>query len=313
MVVGLGPAASQVLPSCKVPQGVAVTIRVTSRLGQVRKTAIRTIRGSALRAVTTRRVELGVVGSPINEASGLVESRRHPGRLYTHDDSGGPASVFVLAEDGSVRAIQPLSGVANRDWEDIAIGPGPAGTWIYVGEVGDNSASHDSISVHRIPEPSLDGVPDGATLGAVVPGTAEFTYPDGARDAESLLIDPSNGDLYLITKRESRARVYRAPDPDFDSPEPSELEFVGELDYSGVVAADSCPDGETVLVKTYLGIYAHVSPAGLGPALATPGSSRLYLPDLSFPQDESIAADPWCSGYSVLPEGSGAPLARYVP
>ena len=80
-----------------------------------------------------------------------------------------------------------------------------------------------------------------------------------------------------------------------------------------MVAADACPDGETVLVKTYFGIYAHVSREGIEQALAAPGASRLYLPDFSFPQDESVAADPWCSGYSVLPEGSGAPLARYVP
>jgi hypothetical protein len=313
VAIGLGPAASQVLPSCKVPRGVAVTIRVTSRLGQVRKTAVRTIRGSNLRAVTTRRVELGAVGSPITESSGLVESRRHPGRFYTHDDSGGPASVFVLAEDGSVRATLPLAGVTNRDWEDIAIGPGPGGDAIFVGEIGDNSAVHDSVSVHRVPEPALSGVPHGSTLSAIEPSTAEFTYPDGPRDAEALVADPASGDLYLITKREDRARVYRAVDPDFDSPGPSELEFVRELDYTGVVAADACPDGETVLVKTYFGIYAHVSSEGIEQALAAPGASRLYLPDFSFPQDESVAADPWCSGYSVLPEGSGAPLARYVP
>lgn len=310
---GLGADAGRVLPSCKVPRGVAVTARVTSRFGQVRKTAIRTLRGSALRAVTARRIELGPVGSPISEASGLAESRRHPGRFYTHDDSGGPASVFVLAEDGSIRATLPLAGVANRDWEDIAVGPGPTGGSIYVGEIGDNSAVHDSISIHRVPEPDLAGVPEGATLAAVEPATAELTYPDGPRDAEALVVDPVSGDLYLITKREDRARIYRATEPGFDSGESSELEFVGELDYTGVVAADSCPDGETVLVKTYLDIYAHVSGGGVESALRAPGTRRLYSPDFSFPQDEAIAADPWCAGYSVLPEGSGAPLSRYVP
>ena len=311
--IRFGAAAARVLPACKVPRGVAVSVQVISALGSRRKVATRTIRGSALRSVVSRRIELGPVGDPVNEASGLAESRRHPGRFYTHDDSGGPASVFVIAEDGSIRATVPLAGVTNRDWEDIAIGPGPEGGAIYVGEIGDNLAVHDSVLVHRIPEPNLAGVPTGTTLDALAPATAEFTYPDGPRDAEALVVDPANGDLYLITKREDRARVYRAVDPEFGSGLPSELEFVRELDYSGVVAADACPDGETLLVKTYLGVYAHVSNRGLEGALAAPGASRLYLPDFSFPQDESVAADPWCSGYSVLPEGGGAPLARYVP
>ena len=311
--IALGAAAAGVLPSCRVPRGVAITARLETSLGPRRKTATRTLKGSNLRAITARRTVLGPVGDPVSEASGLAESRRHPGRFYTHDDSGGPASIFVLAGDGSIRAILPVAGVTNRDWEDIATGPGPGRSAIYVGEIGDNGAVHDSVSVHRVPEPDLDGVPGGATLAAVEPETAEFTYPDGPRDAEALIVDPSTGDLYLITKREDRARVYRAADPDFGSGTVSQLEFMGELDYSGVVAADSCPDGETVLVKTYFGVLAHVSGEGVGAALRESGQDRLYLPDFSFPQDEAIATDPWCSGYAVLPEGRGAPLARYTP
>ena len=193
--VPLGTGAARVLPSCKVPRGVAITGQVTSALGPRRKIATRTIRGSALRAVTTRRLELGPVGGPVTEASGLVESRGTPGRFYTHDDSGGSASIYVLSEDGSVRAFMPLAGVSNRDWEDAAIGPGPAGDAIYVGEIGDNSAVHDSVFVHRVPEPALAGVPVGGDLEPVEPETVELTYPDGPRDAEALFVDPSGGDL----------------------------------------------------------------------------------------------------------------------
>lgn len=311
--LGLGSMAGRVLPSCEVPRGVAVSIRVTSRLGSSAKTVTRALRGRALRAEASRRVLLGPVGSPVSEASGLAESRFSPGRFYTHDDSGGEASVYVLAEDGSVRATVPLAGTTNRDWEDIAIGPGPKGDSVYVGDIGDNAAVHDSIRVHRIPEPSLEGVAEGATLDPITPETVEFTYPDGPRDAEALVVDPAVGDIYVITKREDSARVYRASEPEFGGAGTTELEFVGELDYAGVVAADACPDGETVLTKTYFNVYAHVSGAGIEAALGEPGLPRLYLPDFEFAQDEALAADPWCSGYSVLPEGSRAPLARYVP
>ncbi|MGA1212426.1 MAG: hypothetical protein ACO3ZZ_01670, partial [Solirubrobacterales bacterium] len=133
-----------------------------------------------------------------------------------------------------------------------------------------------------------------------------------ARDAEALLVDPATGELYVISKRESRSRVYRAPSPAFEG-ETVPLEFLDELPVGGVVAADVCPDGQTVLIKTYFGIDAFISGRGVADALAGDRSGRLYEPQVSFTQDESIAADPWCTGYSVLPEGEGAPLARYAP
>ena len=91
------------------------------------------------------------------------------------------------------------------------------------------------------------------------------------------------------------------------------LEYMGELPFSGVVAADVCPDGQTVLVKSYFGVQAFVSGSGVARALAGEPASRPYEPQIAFSQDESIATDPWCTGYSVLPEGEGAPLIRYAP
>jgi hypothetical protein len=41
-----------------------------------------------------------------------------------------------------------------------------------------------------------------------------FQYPDGSRDAETLLLDPLTKDIYVISKREFEdIRVYRAPYP----------------------------------------------------------------------------------------------------
>ncbi|MFM9077026.1 MAG: hypothetical protein ACKORM_02180 [Solirubrobacterales bacterium] len=80
-----------------------------------------------------------------------------------------------------------------------------------------------------------------------------------------------------------------------------------------MVGADVCPDGQTVLVKTYPEVLAYVSDSGVEAALTGEPAQRLYEPQISFFQDETVAADPWCTGYSVLPEGSGAPLARYAP
>lgn len=310
--VRLVAPADVALPYCRLVEGSSLTVKLVSRRGRERSQTVRTVEGDRYRAEPSRRIGLGPVGEPVTEASGLAESRRSPGTFYTHDDSGGNAEVFVLADDGSVAAVQPLAGVVNRDWEDIALGPGRKGGLIYIGEIGDNGGSRSSITVYRIPEPEVAGLSEGTVLPAVVPDFVDLEYPDGARDAEALLVDPLTGDIYVITKREARSRVYRVRSPEFRG-ESRTLEFVGELGFGGVVAADVCPDGQTVLVKTYPEVFAYISDAGVEDALAGAPVPRLYEPQISFLQDETVAADPWCTGYSVLPEGSGAPLARYTP
>ena len=308
----LSPASDLLLPYCRLVEGTSLNLALESRRGPERKRLFRTIEGDRYRAEPARRIALGSVGEPVSEASGLVESRSNPGTFYTHDDSGGEPAVYVLADDGSVVATQPVAGVVNRDWEDIALGPDRAGRSIYIGEVGDNGGSRASISIYRIPEPDLGGLPPGGSLPPVIPEIVDLVYPDGPRDAEAILVDPLSGDVYVITKREARARVYRAPAPRFEG-ESVTLERVGDLSIGGVVGADVCPDGQTVLLKTYPEVLAYVSNSGVEAALAGEPARRFYEPQLSSFQDESIAADPWCTGYSVLPEGSGAPLARYAP
>ena len=130
--------------------------------------------------------------------------------------------------------------------------------------------------------------------------------PDGARDAEALIVDPRSNDLYLITKRESRSRIYRARAPSFAG-ESVQLSFVGELDYGGVVAASACPNGRTVLVKRYFALDAY-SGSSVADALARSPSPRLLEAE---PQGEAIAANPKCSGYYTLSEGSSQQLIRY--
>src|SRR5690554_6324978 len=78
----------------------------------------------------------------IDEASGIVASPRYPGFLYTHNDSGGDAEVFIIDTLGRSHATIQLEGAKNVDWEDIAIGPGkdPRSNYVYVGDIGDNNA-----------------------------------------------------------------------------------------------------------------------------------------------------------------------------
>ena len=74
----------------------------------------------------------------LSEASGLALSRRVPGRLWTHNDSGEPV-VVALDARGSVTGRIRLMGAAVEDWEAIAVGPCGTGSCLHVGDIGDNA------------------------------------------------------------------------------------------------------------------------------------------------------------------------------
>ena len=265
-------------------------------------------KGGKRTANATQSAALGAVPAPITEASGLAASRNNPGVVWTHNDSGGAASLYALGRRAQLKATLPLSGALNIDWEDIARGPGPAGgaDWLYAADIGDNDAVRSSIRVYRTAEPNLSGFADGAQLAPSPTTSVELIYPDGARDAEALIVDPKSNDLYLITKRESRSRVYRVRAPSFVG-ESVTLSFVRELSYGDVVGADACPNGRTVLVKRYFALDAY-SGSSVAAALAAEPSPRLLEAE---PQGEAIAANPKCTGYYTLSEGVDQQLLRY--
>lgn len=260
-------------------------------------------------AVATRSVVAGAVPDPVTEASGLAASRNNRGVVWAHNDSGGEPSLYALGADGQIRATLPVAGAVNVDWEDMARGPGPGGApdWLYVGDIGDNEASRGSVRVYRVPEPDLGGSASGAVLPAAPAAFVDLVYADGPRDAEALVVDPRNGDLFVITKREDRSRVYRARSPSFTG-ETVTLEYLRELGEGLVTAADACPDGKTVLVRSYLGLDAYGGSSVAGALRGTP-SRRLVEVE---PQGETVAAAPDCEGYYTLSEGSGQPLVRYL-
>src|SRR5690606_29311603 len=78
----------------------------------------------------------------IKEASGLAASRRHSGMLWTHNDSGDEARIFLMTDNGKHAGEYFLEGVEALDVEDIAVGPGPVDglSYIYLADFGDNWA-----------------------------------------------------------------------------------------------------------------------------------------------------------------------------
>jgi hypothetical protein len=189
------------------------------------------------------------------EASGVALSRRTPGRLWAHNDSGDPVLV-ALDTRGTVTGRVRVSGVTIEDWEAVGVGPCPGGSCIYIADIGDNEAERERITIYRIAEPSTEG-------SVTVKDAFHATYPDGAHDAEALLITP-DGSLFIVTKGETDAvglyRISGALRPGATH----QLERVGKPRASGKVSKTEwitdgavSPDGTWVALRTRQGFAFH--------------------------------------------------------
>jgi hypothetical protein len=194
--------------------------------------------------------DLALIDERLPEASGLASSVVNPGFLWAVNDSGNSSDVYLIDTAASVKMICKLP-VDNRDWEDIAVGPGPkeGKTYVYVGEIGDNNAIHDFLYVYRFEEPTADT----EVKDVMLTDTLKIQISDGKRDVETMLIDPLTKDLYLISKREDSVGVYKVTQP-FDH-ETLIAEKVQTIPYFKIVAGSISKDGKEILLKDYDHIY----------------------------------------------------------
>jgi hypothetical protein len=238
----------------------------------------------------------------LDEASGLAASQTIAGHFWVNEDSGNPAQLNLLATNGTLAGRIPIPGISNRDWEEIAIGPGPqAGvSYLYIGDIGDNQSQNEMNYVFRLAEPkSLS-----EAVGPV--DRISFRYADGARDAEALLVDPQSNDIWIVTKGEARVRLYHLPYPQSVSTV-NTATFMGDLPLTMVTAGSISPKGEEILLKTYLGVYywRRYTGESIGDCLLKTTPTQLnYLLE---PQGEAIAFDQSDSGFYTLSERSNAP------
>jgi hypothetical protein len=218
---------------------------------------------------------LGRIQDPdIDESSGLVASRRNPGLLWTHNDSGDDPLVYCVDSQARACGVWRVTGAEAFDWEDIAAGPGPkAGEpYLYLGDIGDNIDQRTQIVVYRIPEPQVAPAAGPGTKAAATPTpraeALRLRYPDGTRNAEALLVHPVTGDLYVVSKEAQGAGVYKAAapiDPSVVTPLVKVATLALPAGSAGpelVTGGDISPDGTRVALCTYSRGYELELPAG---------------------------------------------------
>lgn len=253
----------------------------------------------------------------LREVSGLVASRDDD-VLWVHNDSGDGPRVYAIDHSGALLASFEVQGAEASDWEDIALGPGRRRGHddLYVGDIGDNRKVRDTVAVYRFEEPILDREAPASPL--LVAGPAErleLRYPDGPHDAETLLVDPRSGDLFVVTKEATgRSGVYRAPAP-LTPGSVAGLERVATLDLGlGGLATggDVSPEGDAIAVRTYLSVlvWGRAPGEGVGDALGRRPCAGPLTPEV---QGEAVGFAPDGESYFTTSEGEGSRVHRWSP
>ena len=257
----------------------------------------------------------------ISESSGLVASRQTAGAYWTHNDSGGGPIIYSFDSSGNSLGIFNVTAAQNRDWEDISIGPGPqsATSYLYIGDIGDNSDSHQDVVVYRVPEPAL--TPDTRKLTKKTPGTTEpaeairLRYPDGPHDAEALLVHPVTGHIYIVIKLViSDPSVYEAAPP-FTPGKTVTMTRIGTVHipsiFGGVITGGSVsPDGKRVALCDYFQGYELVLPGGSNDFNDIWKQKMLGFDLGKRKQGESIAYRNDGKALLATSEGRGTPLIQ---
>ena len=233
--------------------GLVLTLAVSPACAQIRWKVERPIAG---------RVTGSFADGRVDESSGVAPSRRMPGVLWTHNDSGDGPLIYASDTTGAALGTFRVAGARNRDWEDIAFGPcGAKRTCLYLADTGDNRENQSTVALYRVAEPLLP-VKHPRRIEDTQPAEGlRLRYPDGPHDVEAMWVAP-NADVHLVTKgRSGPIRHYRVPASAWSSNKTVTAERVEQLPISVVSSEDFVtgaglsPDGRTVAVRTYSTIY----------------------------------------------------------
>lgn len=230
--------------------------------------------------------------SDVPEASGLAVSRRRPGLLWTHNDSGHDPVLFAFDASGALRGRVRVP-VRTRDWEDLSAASCPpvggeqntARACLYIGDIGDNEMSRRTIQVYRIAEPN----PGDPQTGR--PQTISLTYPDGRHNAEAMFVADER--IFIVTK-DRLGMVYRSAAAIGDvlsafNPASTniKLQRIAHLDLVGVTDAETSPDGATVAVRTADEVVIYATADLIRGSVAA--RVRIPVDVLGEPQGEGVA------------------------
>ncbi|HLM74158.1 MAG TPA: hypothetical protein VK459_15735 [Polyangiaceae bacterium] len=243
----------------------------------------------------------------LTETSGLAVSEVHADVVYAHNDSGDGPRFYAMTRTGGYLGAFEVTGAKAFDWEDMARGPCPSGSCLFLADTGDNQRQRSGYVIYRVPEPpSLL-----SEARSITPDPLPFVYPDGLHDAEALLLHPVTGVVTIVTKvRSGMASIFELPMP-LKPGETVTLIAAGKVKpprgISLITSGAVHPRAKGVLLRTYTNAFYYpmgpdqtVAQALTGPACEVPNADEQ--------QGESIAWLKSGTGYMTVSEGLGSDI-----
>ncbi|MCC6213236.1 MAG: hypothetical protein IT376_00065 [Polyangiaceae bacterium] len=242
----------------------------------------------------------------VDELSGLAASRRSPGVYYAHNDSGDSARFFAFGEDGGSLGTFVLPGATARDWEDMDLGPCPAGSCVFLADFGDNARARTSYRIYRVTEPAVSAGSPGGTID-VAWDAFDYVYEDGSHNAEALLVHPTTGELYVMTKQAGASHVFRMEAPGAAGAQVTLTRIATLTLGAGALATGGSvhPCGDRLLLRTYGGLLEYVATGAFETAFAASPAAVVAAPEA---QGEAVTYTADGLGYLTLSEGSSPAL-----
>ncbi len=242
----------------------------------------------------------------LKEASGLIASINNPDWLWSHNDSGDEARIFLLDDSAQNKAVYYLEGIKAQDWEEIASLQTDQ-SYLLIGDIGDNSGKRPFISIHLIKEPIYrKGSFYTDTILAKDITTFHLSYEDGPRDAEAFFYDGIDQKLYIISKRELEVGLYETSlpiqvDHFVNLKDTLQLKKSAILPFTFITGAAIANDGKEVLVKNLTTVYywKRKNKEAIPDLLKKPAIQLPYKPEA---QGEAISFALNGSGYYTLSE-----------
>ena len=195
-----------------------------------------------------------VMDGRMKEVSGIASGRLNPNTIWTHNDSGDKSAFYLLSERGLFLRQFPFSGITLRDCEDMAVGPGPDKhlNYIYLGDIGNNLKLHNTFHIYQFPEPYADKSKDNQWYKHI--NDISFKYEDKTQDSETLMVDPVNKDLIIISKENTKSTVYSLSYP-YSLHKVNIAKKIAVLPYTRICAGDISSDGSEIIIKNYYNIF----------------------------------------------------------
>ncbi len=208
----------------------------------------------------------------ITESSGIAASKCQPNVFWTHNDSGDGAFIFAFDSGGKHLGTYKVAGAKNTDWEDLdELKTADGRCILYIAETGNNARIREEMRIYKVAEPQISAADNSSNrknpVETEAAQTIKFTYPDSRHDAETLMVQPQTGDVYILSKElTGAAGIYKLA-AKTDVSTVAELEKIGEFSApaipNGLVTGGSiAPDGKRLIICDYVNAYELKLPDG---------------------------------------------------